>query len=76
MRGIGAHPITARLRRRVERQRLILRGIRRRGSLRSLADRTRQIGQGDILCLVTLRDERSRLPWSWIITGPWGCATS
>ncbi|WP_295048557.1 glycosyltransferase family 2 protein [uncultured Paracoccus sp.] len=63
MRGLGAHPLVNRLRRRAERQRLIARGIRRRKALRALSDRTRRIGRGDILCFVTLRDERARLPW-------------
>ena len=63
MRSLGAHPVFNRLRRRVERQRLIARAIHRRGALRPLSDRTRHIGPGDILCLSTLRDERPRLPW-------------
>lgn len=60
---LGAFPIIGRLRRRAERQRLIARGLRSRTALYAISDRTRQIERGDILCFVTLRDERARLPW-------------
>lgn len=63
MRGLEAHSLIGRLRRRADRQRLIGRAIRRRKALRVLEDRTGQIVPGDILCLVTLRDERVRLPY-------------
>ena len=62
-RRLGALPIIGRLRRRAERQRLIARGLRSRTALRAISDRTRRIERGDILCFVTLRGERARLPW-------------
>lgn len=63
MPGLGTHSIRQRLRRRLERQRLIGRAVRRRRALRPLSDRTGQIGPSDILCFVTLRNERVRLPY-------------
>lgn len=61
--GQGADPVALRLRRRLERQRLIARAIRRRRALRTVSNRTERIAPGDILCCVTLRDERARLPY-------------
>ena len=48
-----------RLRRRV----LLARAIRRRGQLSVVNDRTDNIRQGDILCLMTVRDEADRMPY-------------
>lgn len=59
MAGLGI--LADRLRRRIERRRLILRAIRGRYALRPVADRTARIGATDILCFVTLRNERARL---------------
>lgn len=52
-----------RLGRRVERQYYLLRAMRRGRRLRLSRDRTRQIARTDILAFVTLRNERSRLPF-------------
>jgi len=48
---------------RAERQRRLVRAIRKRGELRLVADRTALIGKGDILCVATLRNEQVRLPY-------------
>lgn len=63
MRGLTSHALWTRLRLRADRQRLIARAIRRRRALRRVADRTRGIGTDDVLCFVTLRNERRRLPY-------------
>lgn len=47
---------------RSRRQRLLWRAIRRRGQLGSVADRTAQIGAGDVLCFLCVRNEADRLP--------------
>lgn len=56
-------PMPERLRRRAERQLLILRAWRCRRVLQSVADRTARIAPCDILAFVTLRNERVRLPY-------------
>lgn len=56
-------PIPSRLKRRIDRQLLIGRAIRRRHALTPVADRTRQIGKNDILAFVTQRNELVRLPY-------------
>ncbi|WP_347266916.1 glycosyltransferase family 2 protein [Paracoccus sp. (in: a-proteobacteria)] len=48
---------------RTRRQSLLLRAIRSRRQLQPVADRTRDIGRGDILLFMTLRNEAPRLPW-------------
>ena len=48
---------------RLERRRRQIRAFRRGRDLRPLSDRTCAIRRGDILCCVTLRNERIRLPW-------------
>lgn len=63
MRGLTQLAIWDRLRRRAERQRLIVRAVRRRRRLRVVVDRTSQIGKQDILAFVTQRNERLRLPY-------------
>ena len=45
------------------RRRLIWRALRKRGELSAVQDRTGAIGPRDVLCFVTLRNERVRLPW-------------
>lgn len=60
---IGRIPIPDRLRRRSERQYLIVRAWNRRRALKSVVNRTGQIRKGDILAFVTLRNERVRLPF-------------
>ena len=40
-----------------------LRALHKRRQLQSVADRTRDIGRHDLLCMVTLRNERIRLPY-------------
>ncbi|MDO5703772.1 MAG: glycosyltransferase family 2 protein [Paracoccus sp. (in: a-proteobacteria)] len=51
------------LRKRAERQWLIGRAIRRRGSLHIVRQRTGQINAGDILLFASMRNERVRLPY-------------
>ncbi|MFI0475566.1 glycosyltransferase family 2 protein [Paracoccus jiaweipingae] len=51
------------LRLRAHRQWLLGRAINRRQALMSVQDRTRLIGKGALLCFVTLRNERIRLPY-------------
>lgn len=63
MRTFNWLPIPARFRRRVERQWLIGRAIKRRRALTVLADRTAQIAPSDILVFVTQRNEKVRLPY-------------
>lgn len=60
---LGARSVRKTLRLRLERQHLIFRAIRSRKALYPIADRTGRIGPTDILCCVTLRNERARLPW-------------
>lgn len=48
---------------RLRRRFLLARAIRRRGQLAPVKDRTGTIRQGDILCLMTVRDEADRLPY-------------
>ncbi|PCH65486.1 MAG: glycosyl transferase family 2 [Rhodobacteraceae bacterium] len=48
---------------RLQRQRWRIRAFRKRRDLRSVADRTDQIRQDDILVFCTLRNERVRLPF-------------
>lgn len=48
---------------RLERKRWRLRAFRKRRELRSVVDRTKQIGAGDILLFATLRNEKIRLPY-------------
>jgi len=48
---------------RMRRKRKILRAIRKRRELSAVADRTREIRPGDILCFTTLRNERVRLSY-------------
>ena len=55
--------IAERYRLRTERRRLLLRALRKGASLRTVADRTRKITQGDILLFCTLRNEQVRLPY-------------
>lgn len=45
------------------RRRLLLRGFRMRRQVRAVADRTAQIGTGDVLCFMTVRNESVRLPF-------------
>lgn len=52
-----------RIRLRTHRQWLLARAIRRRRQLKSVKDRTAQIGKKDILAFVTLRNEKARLPY-------------
>jgi Glycosyl transferase family 2 len=47
---------------RLRRRALLVRAIRRRRQLSVTADRTPMIRPGDILCLMTVRDEADRLP--------------
>lgn len=47
---------------RLKRRRLLLRALRKRRQLRRVADRTGQIGRGDILLFATVRNELPRLP--------------
>lgn len=63
MNRLRALPLPGRLKRRIERQWLIGRAIRRRHALATLVDRTRQIHKSDILVFVTQRNERVRLPY-------------
>lgn len=51
------------MRRRIERQWLIARAIRRRRALRPVVDRTSSIRRRDILAFVTLRNEKQRMPY-------------
>jgi hypothetical protein len=46
---------------RLRRQMLLLRAVRRRRELTSVADRTGEIAKGDILCFMCLRNEMPRL---------------
>lgn len=46
-----------------KRRRLLARALLRRRELVAVADRTRAIAPGDILCFATLRDEAVRLPF-------------
>lgn len=55
--------LPVRLRRRAERQWLVVRAFNRRHRLRPVQDRTALIGKKDILAFVTLRNERVRLPY-------------
>lgn len=48
---------------RMRRRQLLARAFRRRRQLDSLADRTRAIAPGDILCFMTVRNEAARLPF-------------
>ncbi len=48
---------------RVRRKRKLLRALRKRRELASVADRTAEIRPGDILCFITLRNERIRLSY-------------
>ena len=48
---------------RLRRRRLLVRAFRRRHELSVIADRTAAIGPGDILCLMTVRNEAARLPY-------------
>ena len=52
-----------RFRLRVKRQRYQIRAFRKRRELRCIADRTRQIGSGDVLLFCTARNENIRLPY-------------
>src|SRR5690606_7319236 len=52
-----------RYRLRLRRQRLVLRALRKRRELFSVADRTAAIKKGDILLFSTVRNERVRLPY-------------
>lgn len=63
MRSLQNLPVPGRLRRRIERQWLIGRAIKRRHALSLISDRTGQIGRRDILAFVTQRNERVRLPY-------------
>ncbi|WP_282029366.1 glycosyltransferase family 2 protein [Paracoccus marcusii] len=63
MMRMGRFPIPDRLRRRAERQYLIARAFNRRRALRPVVNRTAQIRKNDILALVTMRNERVRLPF-------------
>ncbi|MGC9417400.1 MAG: glycosyltransferase family 2 protein [Rhodovulum sp.] len=45
------------------RRRLLFRALRKRGQLATAADRTARIGQDDILCFATVRNEAERLPY-------------
>ncbi len=47
---------------RLRRRRLLLRAVMKRNELSVVADRTKAIRQGDILCFLTMRDEAHRLP--------------
>jgi Glycosyl transferase family 2 len=48
---------------RLRRRQLLARAILRRQDLAAVTDRTDRIGKGDILCLMTIRNEASRLPF-------------
>ncbi|MFP4327964.1 MAG: glycosyltransferase family 2 protein [Paracoccaceae bacterium] len=48
---------------RVQRQRWLIRAIRKRRELRAVVDRTREIRPDDILVFTTQRNEAARLPW-------------
>lgn len=48
---------------RVRRRLLLARALRRRRELTAVVDRTDRIARGDILCLMTIRDEAARLPY-------------
>lgn len=48
---------------RLRRRRLLWRAVRKRRELTAVADRTSVIGDGDVLCLLTVRDEAERLPY-------------
>ena len=48
---------------RLKRRRLLGRGLRKRGQLACVTDRTHRIGRDDILCFATVRNEALRLPW-------------
>ena len=48
---------------RLRRRRLLWRALRKRSELSVVADRTRSIRAGDILCFMTIRDETARLPY-------------
>jgi hypothetical protein len=48
---------------RTRRRMLLARAFRRRRQLAPVADRTRAIGPGDILCFMTVRNEAARLPF-------------
>jgi len=63
MTPLGRLPVPDRIRRRVERQYLIGRAVRRRRVLHAVADRTALIQPKDILAFVTQRNERIRLPY-------------
>ena len=48
---------------RLERKRFLIRAWRKARELLLVADRTDQIRRSDVLCFVTLRNERIRLPY-------------
>jgi Glycosyl transferase family 2 len=48
---------------RIRRRALLVRAVRRRGELGACCDRTKIIAAGDILCLMTVRNEVLRLPF-------------
>lgn len=48
---------------RVRRQLLLLRALRKRHQLASVADRSAQIAPGDVLCFLCIRNEAQRLPY-------------
>jgi hypothetical protein len=59
----GVAGLVSAYRLRVRRRRLLARAIWRRGELASVIDRTGGIEKGDILCLMTIRNEAARLPF-------------